>query len=63
MNNAFCGETTENVYSRQDVEIVNDVDRYIKVLENFKFVYAVEFDDDLVTAQKFKGKVNLIKII
>ena len=30
MNNAFYGKTIENVYNRQDVELVNDVDRYIK---------------------------------
>ena len=29
MNNAFFGKSFENVYNRQDVEIVNDVDRYI----------------------------------
>ena len=29
MNNAFYGKTIENVYNRQDVELVNDVDRYI----------------------------------
>ena len=34
MNNAFYGKTIENVYNRQDVELVNDVDRYIKLVEN-----------------------------
>ena len=29
MNNAFYGKTIENVNNRQDVELVNDVDRYI----------------------------------
>ena len=36
MNNAFYGKTIENVYNRQDVELVNEVDRYIK-LENISF--------------------------
>ena len=29
MNNAFYRKTVEDVYKRQDVEIVNDVNRYI----------------------------------
>ena len=33
MNNAFYGKTVENVYNRQDVELVNDVDRYIKLVK------------------------------
>ena len=34
MNNAFNGSSIENVYNGQDMEIVNDVDRYIKLVEN-----------------------------
>ena len=34
MNNAFGGKTIENVYNRQDLELVNDVDRYIKLVLN-----------------------------
>ena len=30
MNNAFCGKDIENVYNRQDVELVNDAERHIK---------------------------------
>ena len=37
MNSAFYGKTKENVYNRQDVELVNDVDRYIKLVENIGF--------------------------
>ena len=37
MNNAFYGKTIENVYNRQDVELVNEVDRYIKLVENIRF--------------------------
>ena len=37
MNNAFYGKTKENVYNRQDVELVNDIDRYIKLVENVGF--------------------------
>ena len=33
MNNAFYGKTIENVYNRQDVELINDVDRYIKLVK------------------------------
>ena len=52
MNNAFYGKTIENVYNRQDVELVNGVDRYIKLVENIGFKYSVEFDDDLVAVHK-----------
>ena len=61
MNNAFYGKTIENVYNRQDVQFVNDVDRYIKFVENIGFKYSVEFDDDLVTVHKTRGNVNLDK--
>ena len=37
MNNAFYGKTIENVSNRQDVELVNEVDRYIKLVENISF--------------------------
>ena len=58
MNKAFYGKTIENVYNRQDVELVNDVDRYIKLVENISFKYAVEFDDDLVAVHKARGNVK-----
>ena len=59
MNNSFYGKTKENVYNRQDVELVNDVDRYIKLVENIGFKYSVEFDDDLVAVHKTRGNVKL----
>ena len=61
MNNAFYGKTIENVYNRQDVELVNEVDRNIKLVENFTFKYAVEFDDDLVAVLKNRGNVKFDK--
>ena len=61
MNNAFYGKTIENVYNRQDVELVNDVDRYIKLVENIGFKYYVAFDDDLVAVHKTRGNVKLDK--
>ena len=61
MNNAFYGTTIENAYNRKDVELVNDVDRYIKLLENISFKYAVEFDDELVAVHKKRGNVKLDK--
>ena len=61
MNNAFYGKTIENVYNRQDVELVNDVDRCIKLVENIVFIYSVEFDDDLVAVHKTRGNVKLDK--
>ena len=61
MNNAFYGKTIENVYNRQDVELVNDVDRYIELVENIGFKYSVEFDDDLVAVHKTRGNVKLDK--
>ena len=61
MNNALYGKTVENVYNRQDVELVNDVDRYIKLAKNVTFKYAVEFDDDLVAVHKTTGNVELDK--
>ena len=61
MNNAFYGKTIEDVYNRQDGELVNDVDRYIKLVKNNSFKYDAEFDDDLVAVHKTKGKVKLDK--
>ena len=61
MNNAVYGKTIEKVYNRQDVELVNDVDRYIKLLENIDFKYAVEFDNELVAVHKTRGNVKLDK--
>ena len=61
MNNSFYGKTIENVYNRQDVELVNDVDRYIKLVKNMSFKYAVEFDDDLVAVHKTRGNIKLDK--
>ena len=57
MKNAFYGKNTENLYSRQDVEIVNDVDRCINFLEIFQIEYAVEFDDDLVAVHKLEVRL------
>ena len=59
-NNAFYGKTIENVYNRQDFELVNDLQRDVK-LENINFKYAVEFDDDLVAVHKTRGNVKLDK--
>ena len=62
MNNAFYGKTIENVYNRQDIELVNDIDRFIKLVENICFKYAVEFDNELVAAvHKTRGKIKLDK--
>ena len=61
MNNAFYGKTIENVYNRKDVELANDVDRYIKLVKNISFKYAVEFDDDLVAVHKTRSNVELDK--
>ena len=58
MKNALYGKTTGNVYNRQDVELVNEVDRYIKLVENISFKYAVVFDDDLVAVHKTRGNVD-----
>ena len=44
LNNAFHGKTIEDHYN---VEIVNDIDRYNKLVENIRFKYDVEFDLDL----------------
>ena len=61
INNAFYGKTIENVFNRQDIELVNDVDRYIKLVENIIFKYAVEFDNELVAVHKTRGNVKLDK--
>ena len=61
MNNAFYGKTIENVYNRQDVELVNEVERYINLVENVSFKYVVEFDDDLEAVHKTGGNVKLDK--
>ena len=47
------------MYDRQDVELINDVDRYIKLVKNISFKYAVEFDDDLVAVHKTRSNVKL----
>ena len=49
------------MYNRQDVELVSEVDRYIKLVEKISFKYAVEFDDDLVAVHKTRGNVKLDK--
>ena len=61
MNNAFYGKTIEIVYNRQDVEIVNDVDRYINIVDNINFKHGVQFDDDHVAILKVRSKVKLDK--
>ena len=61
MNNAFYGKTVENVYNRQDVELVNNVDRYFKLVKNIGFKYSAEFNDDLVAVHKTRGNVKLDK--
>ena len=48
MNDAFYVKTIENLYNRQDVELVNDVERHFKLVKNVSFKYAIEFDNDLV---------------
>ena len=62
MNNAFYDKTFENVYYRQEVEIVNDVDRYIELVEDINFKYAVDFDDDFLVLNKVRRKVELDKL-
>ena len=61
INNAFYAKTRENVYNRQDVELFNEVDIYIKLVENISFKYALEFDDDPVGVHKTTGNVKLDK--
>ena len=61
MNNALYEKTIENIYSSQDVELVNDVDRYVKLVENIGFKFVVEFDDDLVAVHKTRSNVRLDK--
>ena len=61
MNNAFYGKTIEKEYNRQDVELVNEVDRYFKLVRNNNFKYVKEFDDDLVAVHKAIGNVKLDK--
>ena len=63
INNAFYGKTKENVYNSQDIELVNDVDRYINLVENISFKYAVEFDNELVAVHKTRGNVKLDYIL
>ena len=63
MNNAFYGKTIENVYNRQDRELVNDVDRYIKVVENISFKYAVEFDNELGNVTRANVKLDKFNYI
>ena len=62
MNNAFYRITIENVYNRQDVVLVNDIDRYIKLVTKI-FNYAVEFDDDSVAVHKGRENVMLDEFI
>ena len=63
MNNVFYGKTIENVHNRRDVELVNDVNRYIKLVKSISFKYAVEFDDDLLIVHKTRGNVKVNKFI
>ena len=50
------------MYITQDVELVIDVDRYIKLVENIGFKFSVEFDDDLLAVHKTRGNVKLDKL-
>ena len=61
MNNAFYGKTIETIYNRQDVELINEIDRYIKLVEKISFKYVVEFDDDPVGFYKTRGNIKLDK--
>ena len=47
--------------NRQDVELVNGMDRYINLVKNISIKYAAEFDDDLVVVHKTRGNVKLDK--
>ena len=49
------------MYNRQEVELVNEVDRYIKLVENISCKYVVEFDDDLLAVHKARVKFKLDK--
>ena len=61
INKAFSGKTIEKVYNIEDVELVNDINRYFKLVENINFKNAVEFDDDLLTVHKTKRTIRLVK--
>ena len=47
--------------NRQSVEIVNNVDRYNKLVENIDLYNAVEFGDNLVGVNKVGANVKLDK--
>jgi hypothetical protein len=47
MNNAFYGKTLENVRKRQNVEIVNDEDRFTTLVTKPIFKRIKVFGDDL----------------
>ena len=61
MNSAFYGKTIENVCNREDIKLVKNVDKNIKLVKNVSFKYAIEFDDDLVAVHKTRGNVKLDK--
>ena len=57
----FYGKTIENVINRQDVEIVNDNDRYSKQVEFKILKYGVSFSEDIVAVHKTRGNANIDK--
>ena len=44
-----------------NLNVPNDIDRYIKLVENFDFICAVECDDVLISVHKTRSKVQLDK--
>ena len=60
-NNAFYDKTIENVYNRQDVEIVIEHDRYNNLVEAITFKHAIPFSERLVAILKARSTAKLNK--
>jgi hypothetical protein len=63
LNNAFFGKTMENVRKRQNIELVTDGNKMIKIASKATFKSVKRFTDNFGAVHKYKTQVKLNKPI